>query len=425
MSAAMRDGSFARALGPGVLFAATAVGVSHLVQSTRAGASYGLALVGVVIAANVLKYPAFRFGPEYALATGTTLYAGFRRRGRWALALYFVLTVLTMFTVLAVVSIVTAGLVTTLLGVDPAHTVGVAIALIVGGSVIVAAGRYRLLDRAGKVIVVLLTISTLAAAALAAPRADLSTLAILPPSLAARDIAFVVALVGWMPSAIDVAAWHSAWTLERARDVGAATPRDARLDFHVGYVGTALLALALVVLGAGAMHGTGATLAGPAGAFAAQVIELYTAQLGAWARPLVGVAALATMLSTTLTVLDGFPRALASLDRAARRDEARDESTDDDPRWTRVYRVAMVVCGAGACFVLAQRAWALAPLVDVATTASFLTAPVLAALGHRAMHGDEVPADARPAPWLRVMSLACIALQAAFALYYLSVTYAQ
>ena len=34
-----------QALGPGVLYAATAVGTSHLVQSTRAGASYGLALV--------------------------------------------------------------------------------------------------------------------------------------------------------------------------------------------------------------------------------------------------------------------------------------------------------------------------------------------------------------------------------------------
>ena len=36
------------ALGPGLVWAAAAVGVSHLLQSTRAGASYGFALVGVV-----------------------------------------------------------------------------------------------------------------------------------------------------------------------------------------------------------------------------------------------------------------------------------------------------------------------------------------------------------------------------------------
>ena len=30
-------------LGPGILFASTAIGVSHLVQSTRVGANYDLA----------------------------------------------------------------------------------------------------------------------------------------------------------------------------------------------------------------------------------------------------------------------------------------------------------------------------------------------------------------------------------------------
>ena len=41
--------TFLQALGPGIVFAAAAVGVSHIVQSTRAGAVYGLALIGVVI----------------------------------------------------------------------------------------------------------------------------------------------------------------------------------------------------------------------------------------------------------------------------------------------------------------------------------------------------------------------------------------
>ena len=32
-------------LGPGLLFAGAAIGVSHLVQSTRAGADFGLGLI--------------------------------------------------------------------------------------------------------------------------------------------------------------------------------------------------------------------------------------------------------------------------------------------------------------------------------------------------------------------------------------------
>ncbi|MDA9312672.1 hypothetical protein N9515_07945 [Vicingaceae bacterium] len=50
-------------LGPGLLYAGAAVGVSHLVQSTRAGANYGLLMILVVIAANVIKYPFFKSAP--------------------------------------------------------------------------------------------------------------------------------------------------------------------------------------------------------------------------------------------------------------------------------------------------------------------------------------------------------------------------
>jgi Mn2+/Fe2+ NRAMP family transporter len=53
-------------LGPGLLYAGAAVGVSHLVQSTRAGAQFGFALVAVVIISNILKYPFFQVGPRYS-----------------------------------------------------------------------------------------------------------------------------------------------------------------------------------------------------------------------------------------------------------------------------------------------------------------------------------------------------------------------
>ncbi len=46
-----------KTLGPGILFASTAIGVSHLVQSTRAGAEFGFALIGFVMLATLLKYP--------------------------------------------------------------------------------------------------------------------------------------------------------------------------------------------------------------------------------------------------------------------------------------------------------------------------------------------------------------------------------
>ena len=47
------NSNFLKSLGPGLLWAGAAIGVSHLVQSTRAGAGFGFALVWVVVLANV------------------------------------------------------------------------------------------------------------------------------------------------------------------------------------------------------------------------------------------------------------------------------------------------------------------------------------------------------------------------------------
>ena len=44
-----------RALGPGVLLASAAVGGSHLIASTQAGALYGWQLAVIILLVNVLK----------------------------------------------------------------------------------------------------------------------------------------------------------------------------------------------------------------------------------------------------------------------------------------------------------------------------------------------------------------------------------
>ena len=60
-------------LGPGLLFAGAAVGVSHLVQSTKAGANFGFGLLWALLLINIIKYPFFQLGPSYASATGESL----------------------------------------------------------------------------------------------------------------------------------------------------------------------------------------------------------------------------------------------------------------------------------------------------------------------------------------------------------------
>ncbi|MCA9543416.1 MAG: divalent metal cation transporter, partial [Myxococcales bacterium] len=193
-------GGLWRALGPGLLLAGAAIGVSHLVQSTRAGAVYGFGFLALIVGANVFKYPAFRFGPEHAAATGTSLLEGYRRQGTWALALYALLTVGTMFTVQAAVALVTAGLLKAALGLEQSPTV-LAGALIAVCATLLAIGRYRWLDAINKAVVLVLTLSTVAATALLLPKVNWAGMAWWPQQWALKDVAFAAAVVGWMPSA--------------------------------------------------------------------------------------------------------------------------------------------------------------------------------------------------------------------------------
>jgi len=416
-----RSGGWRRALGPGVLFTGAAVGVSHLVQSTRAGAVYGFALVLVVVAANLLKYPAFRFGPHYAAATHTSLLEGYRRQGRWALAVYGLLTLGTMFTVLAAVTLVTAGIASFLFGIDLPPVVVSAVVLLLCGA-LVAVGRYHWLDRISKVVVSVLALSTLVAVFAALPTVDWGTIRIVPSSeeLDPATMLFVAALVGWMPSAIDVSVWQSLWTLAREKDTGhRPTLQESSLDFHLGYWGTALLAVCFLALGAAVMHGRGIELDQRPAVFASQIVDLYASTLGEWSRPVIGTCALLTMFSTTLTVVDGFPRALSVLVARFRGPEQPGGAEEDRQANRNVYWVSVVVAALGALAVLQLLLAQLKTLVDVATTLSFLTAPILAWLNHRAVLGPEVPTEMRPARWLIVASWVGIIGLGGFALLYL------
>ncbi len=413
-----------QALGPGLLFAAAAVGVSHLVQSSRAGAVYGFSLVGVVLLANIIKYPAFRFGPQYAAATGTSLLEGYRRQGKWALVLYSFLTVATMFTIQAAVTVVTAGLAIATLGLSVGPLV-VSFGIIVVCAILLTAGKYRLLDRVTKVLVAVLTGATLTATALAFTSMEWSASSLVElPDLDKRTVFFVVALVGWMPSAIDVAVWQSLWTLARREDSQhAPTLKESMFDFHLGYIGTAALALCFLTMGAGVMHGRGVKFADSAGGFAAQVIRLYTETLGEWSGPIIGVAAFAVMFSTTLTVLDGFPRALTTLMARFKGPEEAGVFELKQKSQGRTYWAMLLLLAVGAMLVLFAFLTSLKAMVDVATTLSFLTAPILSVLNHRAVLGAEVPTESRPRPWLIWMSILGIVCQGSFAAYYVYLRY--
>ncbi len=433
MNAPTATRSFWTAFGPGLLFAGAAVGVSHLVQSTRAGASFGLSMLIIVILANIIKFPGFRFGPQYAAATGHSLIDGYRRQGRWTLALFTLLTAGTMFIVIAVVTLVTAGVGIAVFGLEPLldATVGAAAGpavvsalIMILAAVLLAGGGYVWLDRFIKIVMPVLTICTLAAMFMALGRIDWSWSALVPgPAVFdLAGIAFCVALIGWMPAPVDISVWSSLWAVARAKhQPRKPAPRDVLLDFDIGYGATMLLALAFVLLGTGMMFGQGLAFENNPAKFSAQVVDLYTTTLGGWSGPIIGAAAFLVMLSTSVTVIDGFPRVIAALVVQLRLAFAPQAASASVPLEgdRHVYRISFAILCAGALAILFWGMSSFTALVDLATTLSFLTAPLLAFFNHRAVHAPEVPRDQQPGAGMTAFSWVSIALQAAFALYFL------
>ncbi len=411
---------FLQILGPGLLYAGAAVGVSHLVQSTKAGAIYNFDLVWVLLLANFLKYPFFEFGPRYAIATGKNLVQGYASVGNWAVVLFTLLTVLSMFIIQATVTVVTAGLIANLFHI----TIGfktLSVVVLVLAMLILVIGKFSLLDKAMKFIMLLLAVSTIMAvfAALGIHKE------INPETLTnfswtrGADILFLIAFVGWMPAPIDVSVWSSLWNVAKVEELGYKPDLNSVLtEFRVGYIGTALLAVGFVSMGALVMYGTGEQLSPDGTTFSGQLINMYTHSLGGWAHWVVGIAALTTMLSTTITVLDAYPRVLKCIRESLFSPFNRNTTNEGTP-----YIIGLLVMVVGSSLLIFYATKSMGQLVTFATIMSFLTAPVLAWLNYRVVTDNHMPMEARPGLFLKTLSWIGIVFFVAFSLVYLYWTF--
>ena len=394
-------------LGPGLLFAGAAIGVSHLVQSTRAGADFGLGLLWALLLVNFFKYPFFQFGPRYALATGESLLAGYAKLGKGVIVTYFVLTIATMFTIQTAVTIVTAGLAVELFGISSNIVYwGVVITLIC--ATLLSFGRYGLLDRGMKVIIIVLSISTFVAAFLAFGQSkDIEWTQVLPAST--TGFAFLIAFMGWMPGPLDISVWHSLWSLEKKKRMQNLTVKQSLFDFNVGYLTTIVLGVCFVLLGTLVMYGTGIGFSSSGGTFAQQLIALYTSSLGNGAYWIIGVAAFTTMFSTTLTTLDASPRAMAKTAQILQL-----------PIVMSSYLFWILVLVIGTCAVFFFLLSNMGTLVQLATILSFITAPFYGLINFLLASGRHMPENYRPNGLMRVWSIAGLVFLTGFTICYLS-----
>jgi len=395
-------------LGPGLLFAGAAIGVSHLVQSTRAGADFGFGLVWALLLVNLFKYPFFQFGPRYAIATGETLLDGYKKLGRGVLIAYFIITFATMFTIQTAVTIVTAGLASSLFGDFISTELWTVIILIICFFILIK-GKYGFLDKLMKVIVITLTISTIIAVILASTKNShtLNFSQILPEG--SMEIGFLIAFMGWMPAPLDISVWHSLWATEKRKDDVEYSVKSSLFDFNIGYLATVILGLGFIALGSLIMFQSGENFSSKGGEFANQLITMYTKSLGNWSYIIIGIAAFTTMFSTTITTLDASPRAM--------------EKTSQllfGPILKNGYLLWILILTIGTIIIFFFLNSEMGILVKIATILSFLTAPFYAIINYQLMCSKHTPEEWRPSKIMHVLCWLGILFLIGFSIWYLT-----
>ena len=408
---------FSKTAGPGILFACTAIGVSHLVQSTRAGADFGLMILGFVVLVTLLKYPFFEYGSRYANSTQTSIIDGYKKLGKPALWLYFLLTIASMFFVTGAVGFVTAGFFEIFFGVDflGGWTMVILFAVCVG---ILAVGRYNALDSMIKIIAIVLLISTTSAFLLTLYNGPIEPVSGFEPKdlWDVSGIFFLLALMGWMPTAIDLSSWNSLWTLERMKQTNYKPKlKETLFEFRLSYLITGILAVMFVTLGSFIFYGSGDELPNNNSSFAHEIVTLYTRTIGDWSYVVIAASAFTVMFGTIIAVFDGYSRSLqrtVELIFTTKEEKIRKKSRT-------FYVIFLFVLSGGSILVIFQFGNNLKELVDFATVLSFVIAPVIAIFNFRLVTGKFLDKMHQPSVLLRLLSFAGIIFLSGFALLFL------
>ena len=401
--------TFLNSLGPGLLFAGAAIGVSHLVQSTKAGAEFGFGLLWALLLVHLFKYPFFQFGPRYAAATGETLLDGYKKLGKSVLIAYYIINFATMFTIQAAVTIVTAGLASQLFGIT-SNLVLWSVAITIISVLILLIGKYKVLDNLMKYIIIILTITTIIAVAIALSKTKegFNFTQIIPHT--SIGITFLIAFLGWMPAPLDISIWHSLWTIEKSKSTLKINQKKAILDFNIGYLGTLFLGVCFVLLGALVMYNSGETFSSKGNVFASQLINLYTRNLGEFSYIFIGAAAFTTMFSTTLTTLDASPRAMAKTTNLLFNKKTKIN-----------YWFWILFLSIGTYIILRFFINNMGVLVKIATILSFLTAPFYAILNYILITGKHTPKEHQPNIYLKILSWMGIIFLIGFSVWFLTI----
>ncbi|WP_114906939.1 Nramp family divalent metal transporter [Ornithinimicrobium murale] len=242
-------------VGPGLVVAATGVGAADMVATLAAGSRYGYGLLWAVILGVILKIILVEGAGRYTLATGYTIFEGWRTLGRWT-TWYFGPYIIIWGFVYGASAMSSTALPLAALFPGVPLTIW-AILMGLAGFVMVWFNRYAVFEKITASLVGIMFVTIVALAVIAVPNVP-DMLKGLVPMIPEGGLLYTLALAGGVGGTITLAA-YGYWLREK----GWYTPkwmRVMRIDNTMAYVLTGVFVISMLVVGAEVVQAAGVSL---------------------------------------------------------------------------------------------------------------------------------------------------------------------
>ncbi|MDT0305693.1 Nramp family divalent metal transporter [Streptomyces sp. DSM 44917] len=246
-----------RLIGPGLVVAATGVGAGDLVATAVAGGRYGYTLLWAAVLGCLIKISLAEATGRWHLATGRTVFDGWRSLGRWAVAYFGVYIVVWGFVYGATAMSASALPLAALFPDGPSlRTWGILSGLL--GLACVWFNRYAVVERLMTLFVGVMFLVVVGLAVRVGPDAAAMGAGLLPV-LPDGSVVYTLGLVGGVGGTITLAA-YGYWVTAKGWSGPSWIPV-MRLDNRVAYATTGLFVVAMLVIGAELTHAADVALA--------------------------------------------------------------------------------------------------------------------------------------------------------------------
>nr|WSZ98118.1 Nramp family divalent metal transporter [Streptomyces sp. NBC_00857] len=237
-------------IGPGIVVAATGVGAGDLVATLIAGSKFGYTLMWAAVIGCVVKISLAEATGRWHLATGRTLFDGWRSLGRWTTGYFAVYVVVWGFVYGATAMSSSALPIVALFPDGPGLKTWAVITGLIG-LVFVWFNQYAVFEKVMTVLIGVMFVVVMYVAIRVAPDFG-AAFAGLAPVLPDGSLLYTLGLIGGVGGTITMAAygyWVNAkgWTNSGWMKV-------MRLDNRVAYITTGLFVVAMLIIGAELLH---------------------------------------------------------------------------------------------------------------------------------------------------------------------------